>query len=87
MFNAYLIEKQSYLTKNALRDNVKEGKAHGVLKYGFKTDENKYLKIDEEEAEIVRMIFDLSLQGIDEKTCQCDSRNCSFINVSTEFRI
>ncbi|MDX1768823.1 MAG: recombinase family protein [Arenibacter troitsensis] len=42
--------------------NAREGKSHGILPYGFK-NENGNLIIDEEEAEVIRTIFNLQLKG------------------------
>src|SRR5690606_19103424 len=36
-FNSYTIDKQSHLTKKALLDNVKQGRAHSVIAYGYTT--------------------------------------------------
>ncbi|MBP0904872.1 recombinase family protein [Mariniflexile gromovii] len=51
--------------KLSLKRAVKEGKAtNPVLKYGYKKDDNGFIAIDEEEAEIVKLMFKLSLKGI-----------------------
>lgn len=49
--------------KQTLRDSVIEGKAHGILPYGYMRDENKLLVVHDQEAEWVRKIFELSLKG------------------------
>lgn len=62
--NQYTRELQGYQTKKSLRNNAIEGKAHGILPYGYSKDKKGYLIIDSEEAKIVKRIFKLSLQGI-----------------------
>lgn len=49
--------------KEAINMNAKKGKAHGLTAYGYTKDENGYFKIDTKEAEIVKRIFKLSLEG------------------------
>ena len=56
--------KQGRLTKKAINDNFKESKSHGILPYGLSKDENRILIINENEAEIVKRIFKMSLDGI-----------------------
>jgi len=63
-FNAYTIEKQSYLTKRSLLDNVLEGKAHGKsTPLGYKADAKGYIVIDEAEKPIVETIYRMCLEG------------------------
>lgn len=52
------------IKRNLLR-SVKEGNVGGgpMLNYGFKKGENKKLVIDEVEAEVVKLIFQLSIEG------------------------
>ena len=44
--------------------NAQRGKFHGLTAYGYTRDENGYLQIREDQAEIVRRIFKLSEEGI-----------------------
>lgn len=54
--------QQSKGTIKALTDNIKEGKAWGIIPYGYKTkDMMPY--VDEEQAKIINLIFDLYLEG------------------------
>ena len=62
--NTYQAKLQSYQTKKVLQKNASEGKAHGVLPYGYCRDINGLMIIDEEEAEIVKRIYTMSLNGI-----------------------
>jgi|GEM_PF-541836 len=43
--------------------NAMKGKTHGLTAYGYQRDENGYFEINEEEAVVVRRIFQLSLAG------------------------
>ena len=56
--------KQGRLTKKAINDNFKESKSHGILPYGFTSDENRKLIINGAEAAIVKRIYAMSLSGI-----------------------
>ena len=60
--NQYQKDLQSVQTKRTLKDNAREGKVWSVVAYGYKSD-NGYLAIDETEAEIVKEIYALSLNG------------------------
>ncbi|WP_179353577.1 recombinase family protein [Winogradskyella vidalii] len=61
--NQYTAQLQGVQTKKALRDSASEGKAWAVIPYGYSTDENKHIIIDESQAETVKEIFNLSLEG------------------------
>lgn len=61
--NQYTAQLQSVQTKKALKDNAAEGKGWSVLQYGYKSDENGYIIKDEEEIEVVKRIYDLSLNN------------------------
>jgi DNA invertase Pin-like site-specific DNA recombinase len=64
LMNQYYVNITSKKIKNVLKNNISKGKAHGILPYGYGKDENSILQIDEEEAKIVRNIYDMSLMGI-----------------------
>jgi DNA invertase Pin-like site-specific DNA recombinase len=62
--NSYYAEITSRKVRDANAKKAKEGKTHGLKPYGYKRDElNNYI-IYEEEAKIVRRMFDLSLSGV-----------------------
>ena len=61
--NQYQKDLQSAQTKRTLKDNVAEGKVWSIVAYGYKS-ENGYLAINENEAKVVKMIFEQSLKGI-----------------------
>lgn len=65
MFNSYLIKKQSYLTRQSLRKNRLKGYIVGTHCYGYrkKSDTDQTMVIDEEQAKIVKRIFQMSLDG------------------------
>lgn len=66
--NQYQAQLQSYQTKRVLANNASEGKAHGILPYGYSTDKDGYMIINDVEVEVVKRIFDLSLSGKGTKT-------------------
>lgn len=49
--------------KLAININAKKGKTHGIIAYGYQRDENGYYKVNDDEAIIVKRIFELSLNG------------------------
>ena len=61
--NQFQRKLQSKKTKRALLDNIKEGKAHGIPPFGYMKGANSMLEINDEEAEIVRTIYSMSLEG------------------------
>ncbi len=66
--DAYFKRLTGVKIKNVLDRNIEKGKAWGVLPYGYKTDEDKKLVIAEDEAEIIKKIFELSLSGVGART-------------------
>jgi site-specific DNA recombinase len=54
---------QSKKTKKAIRDNVAQGKVHGIIPYGYKKGAKAMMETHEDEAKIVREIFKMSLAG------------------------
>ena len=65
LFNKKYVKDTSKKIKIRLRNRVEEGKAMtGIFKaYGYTTDEQKNLIINEQEAEIVREMYQMSLEG------------------------
>lgn len=63
-FNSYYAEITSIKVRRANKLKVKENKTHGQKPYGFTRDEKNFYKVIDEEAQIVKEIFDLALQGI-----------------------
>lgn len=66
--NQMQIEAQSEATIKSLLDNAKEGKYHGITPYGYTKDLNKVVVVDEEEAKIVKRIYQMSLNGTGTRT-------------------
>ena len=66
---AYEIAKMKERVKRALERSVIDGKAGGgpIINYGYCKRDDKMLIIDEEEADVVRKIYDLCLKGIGSK--------------------
>jgi DNA invertase Pin-like site-specific DNA recombinase/cell fate (sporulation/competence/biofilm development) regulator YmcA (YheA/YmcA/DUF963 family) len=64
IFNKFYTEQTSIKVKDANARKAALGKTHGLKPYGLKKgDENMY-EIDEKEAEYVRLMFKMSLDGI-----------------------
>jgi site-specific DNA recombinase len=63
VINQFQVTMTRIKVKSVLKRRAAEGKAHGITPYGYTRDANGILIINEEEAEIVRLIFALSLQG------------------------
>ena len=55
---------QGLQASESIHRNLTAGKSHGPAPYGFMSNEYKMLVINEEEAHVVKRMFDLSLQGI-----------------------
>ena len=49
---------------NSIKLNVQRGQIHGVTPYGYTSDENKKYIIDNNEADVVKEIYRLSINGV-----------------------
>ncbi|HEY0055194.1 MAG TPA: recombinase family protein [Pedobacter sp.] len=65
IFARKLVTDTSLKIKSVLRKRVAEGKAHGaaIKPYGYMADHLKNLIVDEEEAEVVRQIYQMCING------------------------
>ncbi len=63
IFNQYHVTMTKHKVKSVLNRNAREGKAHGIIAYGYSKDKSGYLIIDDEESKVVQRIYDLSLKG------------------------
>jgi site-specific DNA recombinase len=68
VINKYHVTTTKLKVKSALRVRAKEGKSKGILPYGYTKDENGYILIEDDEAEVVKRIFSMSLEGIGTRT-------------------
>ena len=68
VINKFHVTTTKIKVKSALRLRVNEGKTRGVMPYGYTKDDNDMMIIDENEAIIVKRIFDLSLSGTGTRT-------------------
>ncbi len=66
---SYELSQLKERVKRNLERSVIEGKAGGgaILNYGYRKDENKKLIVNEDEAIVVRQIYDLCLKGMGSK--------------------
>jgi DNA invertase Pin-like site-specific DNA recombinase len=58
------VTEQKIKIKSVLKRNADEGKAHGILAYGYSKDENSKIIIDKDESDIVKRIYKMSLSGV-----------------------
>ena len=63
VFNKYHVTMTKIKVKSVLKQRAEEGKAHGILPYGYSKDANGKIIIDKNEAIIIKRIFSLSLKG------------------------
>lgn len=61
--NEFFAALTGYKVKLAINNNAKVGKTHGMTAFGYEKDDNGFFKINEEQAEIVKKIYKLSLMG------------------------
>lgn len=61
--DAYFARVTSTKIKAVLKRNANEGKFSGILKFGYKRDKHGKTIIDKKEADIVKQIFQLSIDG------------------------
>lgn len=62
--NEFYASLTSRKVKLANELNAKEGKTHGQTAYGYQRSEKGFFEINQEEAIVVKRIFNLSLEGI-----------------------
>jgi len=63
-FDELKILEQSLATKKAISNRLKRGLIQGTIPFGYTKDENKKLIINESEAEIVKLIYQWSFEGV-----------------------
>ncbi len=62
--NQYYLEITEKKIESVLLRNAKEGRRFSAIQYGYKEGQDKKLEINEQEAELVKRIFALSLEGL-----------------------
>ena len=72
--------------KEAIYLNAKKGKTHGLCAYGFKKGDDGRFEIVENEASIVKKIFQMSLDGIGTYTIKKMLNTEGFLQNSTNIR-
>lgn len=63
IINKYHVTMTKIKVKSVLKQRAEEGKVHGILPYGYTSDLDGKIKIDEEEKKIIYLIFELSFNG------------------------
>ena len=61
--NALYASLTSQRVKNSIKVRAEEGRFRGQLPYGFEYDDKNHIKINEEEAKYVKMMYQWSLDG------------------------
>jgi site-specific DNA recombinase len=61
--NQYYLEKTAKDIKRTLLRNATEGRRFSFIQFGYAEDIDKKLKIDEKNSEIIKLIFEMSLNG------------------------
>ena len=64
VINKYQVTLTKVKVKSALRTRVVSGKAHSILPYGYSKNDVGEMIIDEQESEIIKLIYKLSLSGM-----------------------
>ena len=64
VFNQYHVTVTKHKVKSVLKRNAQEGKGHGILPYGYTTDDRGYIVVDDAESKIVEKIYNLSLERV-----------------------
>ncbi|MEX0981370.1 MAG: recombinase family protein [Bacteroidales bacterium] len=68
--------------RDAIYENARNGKTHGLTAYGYIKGKNGYFEINSEEADVVKRIFKMSLEGIGTYTI---ANNLNIDGVPTRF--
>jgi site-specific DNA recombinase len=68
--------------KQVIHRNLSEGKVHGPIPFGYTRDEHNNLIVKKEDAEIVRYIYDLSLNG---EGCSSIAEMLNNKNIKTKY--
>lgn len=64
IINEFYVKNTQRKIKEVLKQKVKQGKIHGIVPYGFNSDDKGFMIIDDEESKIVLRVYELSLNGI-----------------------
>ncbi len=68
VINKYHVTTTKIKVKSVLKNRVADGKSRGILPYAYTKDENGLVIINEKEAEVVKRVFQMSLNGIGTRT-------------------
>lgn len=64
VINNFQVKLMSKKIKSVLKRNLSDGKVHAIPPYGYVKGENNLMVVDEVQSEVIKRIYDLSLQGI-----------------------
>lgn len=80
--NQPLKSELEIINRIKLINRLKEGKTRGVIPFGYKSDENGFLILDEVESNVIKEIFDSILKGESVQTV-ADNLNKEYIQTRT----
>lgn len=63
VINNFQVKLMSKKIQSVLKRNLTDGKVHAIPPYGYVKGENNLMVIDEKQSEVIKRIYDLSLQG------------------------
>jgi site-specific DNA recombinase len=64
LFNNYYTQQTSLKVRDANARKAANGKTHGLKPYGYKRNNDNYFEIFEDEAQYVKLMFNMSLEGV-----------------------
>ena len=82
--NQYYLEKTAKDIKRTLLRNATEGRKFSFIQFGYAEDIDKKLKIDEVNSEIIKLIFEMSLNG---KGVQAIAEHLNQIEIKTAYAL
>jgi site-specific DNA recombinase len=84
IFDADERRKTSKRFKDVLKRNAEQGRRFSFIQFGYAEDIDKKLKIDEENSKIIKLIFEMSLNG---KGVQAIAEHLNQIEIKTAYAL
>jgi site-specific DNA recombinase len=84
IFDADERRKTSKRFKDVLKRNAEQGRRFSFIQFGYAEDIDKKLKIDEKNSEIIKLIFEMSLNG---KGVQAIAEHLNQIEIKTAYAL
>lgn len=64
LINGFYLKITSRKIKSVIKRNASNGKSHAIIPYGFARDKDNLIIVDDVQSEIIKRIFEYSLNGI-----------------------